>query len=142
MLPMSMLLNVAHKYVIECCVRVYVPNEGVTDLLRANCRFVMVVQIIMQLFNWTRDPRRVATIRQRKDELYDELMNGVQPAEVVGSRAFFDTLRNYKVCGGAVRCGILLLQDWQQGTGMRAAYAHACMPATVPSKACYHSQLL
>lgn len=53
--------------------------------------------VIMQLFNWTRDPRRVASIRQRKDELYDELMNGVQPAEVVGSRAFFDTLRNYKV---------------------------------------------
>lgn len=51
----------------------------------------------MQLFHWTRNPAQAANIAQRKEEIYDSIMNGVQPAEVPGSRNFLDTLRNYNV---------------------------------------------
>lgn len=53
----------------------------------------------MQLFHWTRNPSQAAKIAQRKEEIYDGIMNGVQPAEVPGSRSFLDTLRNYNVGG-------------------------------------------
>jgi beta-phosphoglucomutase-like phosphatase (HAD superfamily) len=51
--------------------------------------------VIMQLFHWTRNPAQAAKIAKRKEEIYDSIMNGVQPAEVSGSRSFLDTLRNY-----------------------------------------------
>lgn len=51
----------------------------------------------MQLFHWTRNPSQAAKIAQRKEEIYDSIMNGVQPAEVPGCRGFLDTLRNYNV---------------------------------------------
>lgn len=51
----------------------------------------------MQLFHWTRNPSQAAKIAHRKEEIYDSLMNGVQPAEVQGARSFLDTLRNYNV---------------------------------------------
>lgn len=51
----------------------------------------------MQLFHWTRNPAQAAKIAQRKDEVYESIMNGVQPAEVPGVRSFLDTLRNYNV---------------------------------------------
>lgn len=54
-------------------------------------------QIIMQLFHWTRNPSQAAKIVQRKEEIYDSIMNGMQPAEVPGCRGFLDTLRNYNV---------------------------------------------
>lgn len=53
----------------------------------------------MQLFHWTRNPAQAAKIAKRKEEIYDSIMNGVQPAEVSGSRSFLDTLRNYNVGG-------------------------------------------
>lgn len=53
--------------------------------------------IIMQLFTWTRNPSQAAKIAQRKEEIYDGIMNGAQPAEVPGCRPFLDTLRNYKI---------------------------------------------
>lgn len=53
--------------------------------------------IIMQLFHWTRNPSQAAKIAQRKEEIYDGIMNGMQPAEVPGCRGFLDTLRNYNV---------------------------------------------
>lgn len=53
--------------------------------------------IIMQLFIWTRNPSQAAKIAQRKDEIYDSMMNGAQPVEVPGCRSFLDTLRNHKV---------------------------------------------
>eukprot|EP00878_Enallax_costatus_P001251 GHUV01001395.1.p1 GENE.GHUV01001395.1~~GHUV01001395.1.p1 ORF type:complete len:329 (+),score=51.58 GHUV01001395.1:231-1217(+) len=53
--------------------------------------------VIMQLFHWTRNPSQAAKIAQRKEEIYDSIMNGVQPAEVPGSRSFLDTLRNYNI---------------------------------------------
>lgn len=53
--------------------------------------------IIMQLFTWTRNPRMAAKIAARKEEIYDELMNGNHPAEVPGVRAFLETLHNYKI---------------------------------------------
>jgi hypothetical protein len=55
------------------------------------------VQVIMQLFHWTRNPAQVSKIAQRKEEIYDSIMNGTQPAEVPGCRGFLDTLRNYNV---------------------------------------------
>jgi hypothetical protein len=51
----------------------------------------------MQLFIWTRNPSQAAKIAARKEEIYDEIMNGQQPAEVPGCRNFLDTLRNYNV---------------------------------------------
>lgn len=51
----------------------------------------------MQLFHWTRNPSQAAKIAQRKEEIYDSIMNGTQPAEVPGCRSFLDTLRNYNV---------------------------------------------
>jgi hypothetical protein len=51
----------------------------------------------MQLFHWTRNPSQAHKIVQRKEEIYDSIMNGTQPAEVPGSRGFLDTLRNYNV---------------------------------------------
>lgn len=56
-----------------------------------------VPQVIMQLFHWTRNPSQAAKIVQRKEEIYDSIMNGTQPAEVPGCRGFLDTLRNYNV---------------------------------------------
>jgi HAD superfamily hydrolase (TIGR01509 family) len=53
--------------------------------------------VIMQMFHWTRNPAQAAKIAQRKEEIYDGIMNGVQPAEVSGSRSFLDTLRNYNI---------------------------------------------
>lgn len=53
--------------------------------------------VIMQLFTWTRNPSQAARIAQRKEEIYDSIMNGVQPAEVPGARSFLDTLRNYNI---------------------------------------------
>jgi hypothetical protein len=55
------------------------------------------MQVIMQLFHWTRNPSQAHKIMQRKEEIYDSIMNGTQPAEVPGSRGFLDTLRNYNV---------------------------------------------
>lgn len=86
-------------------------------------------QIIMQLFNWTRNPSYAATIAQRKDELYDEIMNGVQPAEVPNCRGFLDTLRNYKV-----RRAPAPPHACMHMTGM---HAYACAPAS-PST-CMHA---
>lgn len=57
----------------------------------------------MQLFHWTRNPSQVAKIAQRKEEVYDSIMNGMQPAEVPGSRGFLDTLRNYNVSGDRIK---------------------------------------
>jgi hypothetical protein len=59
----------------------------------------------MQLFTWTRNPSQAAKIAQRKEEIYDEIMNGQQPAEVPGCRNFLDTLRNYNVSGWWGRMG-------------------------------------
>jgi hypothetical protein len=55
------------------------------------------LQVIMQMFHWTRNPSQAAKIAQRKEEIYDSIMNGVQPAEVPGVRSYLDTLRNYNV---------------------------------------------
>lgn len=60
-------------------------------------------QIIMQLFTWTRNPTQASKIAARKEEIYDQLMNGNSPAEVPGVRAFLETLHNYKVSKGC-RC--------------------------------------
>ena len=57
----------------------------------------VLMQVIMQLFIWTRNPSQAAKIAQRKDEIYDSMMNGAQPVEVPGCRSFLDTLRNHKV---------------------------------------------
>jgi hypothetical protein len=61
---------------------------------------VGVPQVIMQMFHWTRNPSQAAKIAQRKEEIYDSIMNGVQPAEVPGVRSYLDTLRNYNVSAG------------------------------------------
>ncbi|KAF8070890.1 PYRP2 [Scenedesmus sp. PABB004] len=53
--------------------------------------------VIMQLFHWTRNPGQAAKIAARKEEIYDGIMNGAQPAEVPGSRSFLDTLRNFNI---------------------------------------------
>lgn len=75
---------------------------------------VVCMQVIMQLFHWTRNPAQVSNIAQRKEEIYDSIMNGTQPAEVPGCRGFLDTLRNYNVSavllhhpGHSVRCIVL-----------------------------------
>jgi hypothetical protein len=60
-------------------------------------RLSACLQVIMQLFHWTRNPAQVSKIAQRKEEIYDSIMNGTQPAEVPGCRGFLDTLRNYNV---------------------------------------------
>jgi hypothetical protein len=68
-------------------------------LLFAN---LVVLQVIMQMFHWTRNPSQAAKIAQRKEEIYDSIMNGVQPAEVPGVRSYLDTLRNYNVSAGGL----------------------------------------
>lgn len=67
-------------------------------------------QVIMQYFHWTRNPAQAAKIAQRKEEIYDSILNGVQPAEVPGSRSFLDTLRNYNVSQGL--SGLLQVAAW------------------------------
>lgn len=59
----------------------------------------------MQMFHWTRNPAQASKIAQRKEEIYDSIMNGVQPAEVPGVRSYLDTLRNCNVSAGAL-CGL------------------------------------
>jgi phosphoglycolate phosphatase-like HAD superfamily hydrolase len=66
----------------------------------------------MQMFHWTRNPAQAAKIAQRKEEIYDSIMNGVQPAEVPGVRSYLDTLRNYNVSAGVLsscNSGVALL---------------------------------
>lgn len=53
--------------------------------------------VIMQMFHWTRNPAQASKIAQRKEEIYDSIMNGVQPAEVPGVRSYLDTLRNCNI---------------------------------------------
>lgn len=76
-----------------CCTRS--PRQVSEELSGADCS--PTSQVIMQLFHWTRNPSSAAKIAQRKEEIYDSIMNGVQPAEISGSRSFLDTLRNYSV---------------------------------------------
>lgn len=73
----------------------------------------------MQLFHWTRNPSQAAKIAQRKEEIYDSIMNGMQPAEVPGCRGFLDTLRNYNV--SVLRSSIRVLR----GRSVRVARPHA-----------------
>ncbi|GBF95857.1 hypothetical protein Rsub_08448 [Raphidocelis subcapitata] len=53
--------------------------------------------IIMQLLTWTRNPGTAAAIAARKEEIYDQLMNGNAPAEVPGMRPFLEMLANFNI---------------------------------------------
>lgn len=51
--------------------------------------------VVKNIFHWTQNPTMASRIAKRKDEIYDELLGGVSPAEVPGSKAFLETLRRY-----------------------------------------------
>jgi len=71
----------------------------------------------MQLFNWTRNPSRAFSIARRKEEIYDQLMEGMHPVEAPHVRSFLDTLRTYKVCSGRGR-----VHEWSCSHAHRANY--------------------
>lgn len=83
------------------------------------------LQIIMQLFSWSRNPSAVAAIAARKEELYDSLMNNNTPAEVPGVRTFLESLSNFNVRPALAGGGIGGLDSrgsaGQRGAARRAA---------------------
>lgn len=94
-------------HAIEGCSTVLSPVLFVVSSPASYC--VARPQVIMQLFHWTRNPSQVSKIAQRKEEIYDSIMNGTQPAEVPGCRGFLDTLRNYNVSVLSVTAGCLIV---------------------------------
>lgn len=53
--------------------------------------------IVSNIFNWTHNPPVARKIAARKEELYEDMLQGVQPAEVVGTRHFLETLYRNKI---------------------------------------------
>lgn len=53
--------------------------------------------VVSNIFHWTHNPVIVSRLVQRKEEIYEELTQGLQLTEVPGSRNFLERLRNYQV---------------------------------------------
>jgi hypothetical protein len=63
------------------------------------------VQIISRIFAWTSIPELVTRIAKRKQEVYNELLSGVNPPEVPGTRQFILTLKRNNVSENARQAG-------------------------------------
>lgn len=62
------------------------------------CRRIKGVRddvIIKRVFNWTQNPGMAKQLALRKAELYDELLDGRQPVEMLEARPFLETLKKW-----------------------------------------------
>ncbi len=49
--------------------------------------------VVTRVFNWTQNPTTARQIAKRKQAIYDEVLGGRQPAEMLEARPFLETLR-------------------------------------------------
>jgi len=49
--------------------------------------------VVKRIFNWTQNSAMAAQIAQRKADVYDELLDGRQPAEMLEARQFLELLQ-------------------------------------------------
>ncbi|KAF5837530.1 HAD-like domain-containing protein [Dunaliella salina] len=53
--------------------------------------------VVKRIFNWTQNPAMAMQIAQRKAQVYDQLLEGRQPAEMLEARQFLELLRKYSI---------------------------------------------
>lgn len=53
--------------------------------------------VVSNVFNWTHNPPVARKISARKEEIYEDMLRGVTPAEVPGTRLFLETLHRNKI---------------------------------------------
>lgn len=51
--------------------------------------------MVSRVFNWTQNPTTARQIAKRKMAVYEELLNGRQPAEMLEARPFLEMLRKW-----------------------------------------------
>jgi len=53
--------------------------------------------VVTRVFNWTQNPATARQIAKRKTAVYEEMLGGRQPAEMLEARPFLETLRRYNI---------------------------------------------
>lgn len=78
---------------------------------------------VRRIFNWTQNPTLARDIAARKMAVYDELMEGRQPAEMLEARPFLETLE---------KCVRVVVRVWLCVPLFvpAARHNHSCAPAT------------
>ncbi len=53
--------------------------------------------VVSRVFGWTHNPTIARQVARRKQELYDTILSGRQPAAMLEARPFLDTVKRYNI---------------------------------------------